>query len=632
MEMDRGELKMIRWMKKGRDTCFFADHIQVARAMGREGCRDSFEKVDEGVFLWKRECEPCESMEMELRACYVPDFTMIPGVNYNGNGWGTFCEYTSDRYQGEPWKYGWHRAAVAAMTWSEVAIKERKGSKEEKQVIGAGLFGAQEDHNSCQLFEENGEEVHRICWPEQESPKTLYLYRFSKAWQSRMEPRGSFAVWIVIEENAVEKRGYARALDAAWKINDRPERKAAGMIMSLKEIWEVGIAYAKTLYTEEADGFCGFNIGLFWEQDGWQKRRSNQYEIGWCGQNGMLANALLCEALYSGDEEAKEMGFKVWESWLGLAKASAGVMASYYDPGQERVLEACNLGKAGIACFEAASLAEKLGRDGAPYRKAAMDICDFAVRVQDEKGAFAKCWHEDGRVAIREGTVGAFLVLPLIEGFKQSGKEIYKEAACRGLSCYLKELEEYGFTTAGALDIFSIDKESSIPLLKGAIALYDLTGEEKWLEGAKAAAWYLSTWQYTHTCHFGPESILGQTGYDSFGGTLVSTVHEGIDPFALCYIPELYRLFQMTGEERWRERARGIWRNGCQHISDGTLVINGKLRPKGSQDESYTVTRQGPKRGICSEWLVAWPGAFRMEVLRRLKEERSFLNNVEGIK
>ncbi len=50
MEKDRGELKMIRWMKKGRDTCFFADHIQVARAMGREGCRDSFEKVDEGVF------------------------------------------------------------------------------------------------------------------------------------------------------------------------------------------------------------------------------------------------------------------------------------------------------------------------------------------------------------------------------------------------------------------------------------------------------------------------------------------------------------------------------------------------------------------------------------------------------
>ena len=95
-------------------------------------------------------------------------------------------------------------------------------------------------------------------------------------------------------------------------------------------------------------------------------------------------------------------------------------------------------------------------------------------------------------------------------------------------------------------------------------------------------------------------------------------MHEGIDPFALCYIPELYKLFQITGEERWLRRARAIWRNGCQHISDGSLVVAGKLRPTGSQDESYTVTRQD-ERGTASQWLVAWPGAFRMEVIRRLK-------------
>lgn len=133
--------------------------------------------------------------------------------------------------------------------------------------------------------------------------------------------------------------------------------------------------------------------------------------------------------------------------------------------------------------------------------------------------------------------MGAFLVLPLIEGYRRTGKESYKEAAVKGLRHYLKELKEYGYTTAGALDIFSIDKESGIPLLKGAMALYELTGEKEWLDGALDSAWYLSTWQYTHTCHFGPESVLGQTGYDSFGGTLVSTVHDGIDPFAAVLYP-----------------------------------------------------------------------------------------------
>ncbi len=618
------EGRMIQIVKKGPDTCFYSDGLQAARVIGRKGYTDSFEEMGNGVYRWMRKGEPADRMEMELRACFRPDFTMVPGLNYHGNGWGTFCEYTSDRYfadyrqTGIPWKYGWHRASVAAMTYSEKKFGER--------VVGVALFGDEEGANACQLYEENGETVHRLCWPEEETPKTLDLYRFSEPWYGKAEPRSVFAGWIVIEENGVEKVGYAKALDAAWKQNDR-ERP---LPYSKGEIWRLAVAYAKTLFTREADGFCGFSIGMSWNGKEWEKRKYNKYEIGWCGQNASFANSLLWEAMEKEEKETAQMGIRVLDSWLKNAMSPAGVVCSYYDPGQVRTLEACDLGTAGCAYFEAAALAEELAdRDwmepetedlrerAKAYRKAAFDICDFAVRMQDEKGAFAKSWYEDGSVAVREGTVGAFLSLPLIDGYRLSGNGRYLDAARSSMEYYLQELEESGFTTAGALDIFSIDKESSIPLLKGAIGLYELTGEERWLEGAKRAAWYLSTWQYSHTCRFDRDCLLGQTGYDSFGGTLVSTVHEGIDPFALCYIPELYELYRITGQERWLSRARAIWRNGCQHISDGTLVIDGKLRPEGSQDESYTVTRQG-ERGIASQWLVAWPGAFRMEAIRRL--------------
>ena len=630
---------MITIIKKGPDTCFFSDGIQLARAVGKEGWLDSFEEKAPGVYRWIRRLPASEAgnkgtakMRMELRASYLPDFTMVPGVNYDGNGWGTFCEYTSDRYHGVPWTYGWHRSSVAAMTYSEKTLAGR--------TVSVALFGKEEGGNSCQLYSDREEEVHSLVWPETEAPRTLFLYRFGPAWQGEEKEMDSFTAWIVLEEDAVPRSGYRKALDAAWEQNDRkrdcpypPER-----------IWELGIAYAKQLYTKEPDGFCGINIGLAWENGGWEKRKYNKYEIGWCGQNAMFANALLGEALRTGDKEAKAMGFSVLDSWLEMARVPAGVTGSYYDPGQVRYLEACDLGTAGLAYFEACDLTEKLSgrilcgegkkaqqtdsadparirQKAARYYEAALEICDFAVRMQGEDGSFAKCWHADGRTAIKDGTVGAFLVMPLIEGYRRTGKESYKEAAVKGLRRYLKELKEYGYTTAGALDIFSIDKESGIPLLKGAMALYELTGEKEWLDGALDSAWYLSTWQYTHTCHFGPELVLGRTGYDSFGGTLVSTVHEGIDPFALCYIPELYQLFKATGQERWLKRARAVWRNGCQHISDGSLVIDGRLRPEGSQDESYTVTRQG-KRGIASGWLVAWPGSFRMEALRRLKNEK----------
>lgn len=81
-------------------------------------------------------------------------------------------------------------------------------------------------------------------------------------------------------------------------------------------------------------------------------------------------------------------------------------------------------------------------------------------------------------------------------------------------------MTEQGFTTAGALDIFSIDKESAIPLLKGAVSMYREDKSEEWLVLAENAAWYLSTWQYSCTEKFSKETTLGKTGYDSFGGTL----------------------------------------------------------------------------------------------------------------
>lgn len=45
---------MITIIKKGPDTCFFSDGIQLARAVGKEGWLDSFEEKAPGVYRWIR--------------------------------------------------------------------------------------------------------------------------------------------------------------------------------------------------------------------------------------------------------------------------------------------------------------------------------------------------------------------------------------------------------------------------------------------------------------------------------------------------------------------------------------------------------------------------------------------------
>ena len=201
---------------------------------------------------------------------------------------------------------------------------------------------------------------------------------------------------------------------------------------------------------------------------------------------------------------------------------------------------------------------------------------------------------------------------------------------------YYGELARDGFTTAGALDTYSIDKESASPLLRAALALYDTTGDKRYIACAEKVAWYLSTWMMYYTIEYPEDSVIGKMGFDTFGGTSVSTPHNALDMYALRDVLSFLRLYGLTGYKQWRERSLTLWCNACQCVSDGTLVINGRLRPTGSQDEAIFHTRWG--RHVSgpftpTQLLAGWPCAFRLENLR-WHEDWSFfdegLRSIEG--
>jgi hypothetical protein len=515
--------------RRGHDHIFIENGYEIARIAGLPGYIDTITNENNGVYRLDRQGTEIDRLEIIIIGAYEPFFTMVPGCNYNGNGFGTFCEYDGDRYDGIPWRYASHRSTIPAMTHSEGCIENTDWS--------LSVFTVPNDNNCCSIFKEDTGIIHRVSWPEEETPYTLQHYYYGNPYNATMEPRGKFTVWIVFDKAQPRKQGYRRAFDVAWELN----RKERSLSLCRNEVEELGITYARILYTKEPDGFCGFNIGLSWDNklQSWQKRKSDKYEIGWCGQNAMLANALVWEGMRIKDIYLVEEGFSVLDSWIKYAYLPVKIVHSYYDPGQDRYIEACNLGTAGLAFFEAEVLSSSLGRSSEIYHKTALEICDFALLHQDHDGCFARCWKTDGTVAVKEGTVGAFLIPPLVLAYTKGCGEKYLTSAKKAYNYYYKELSEYGFTTAGALDIYSIDKESGIPILKSAIMLYKATKEKQWLEKAEYAAWYLSTWQYAYTIHFDSQSALTALCFDTHGGTMVSVVHMGMDPYALSYIPEL---------------------------------------------------------------------------------------------
>jgi len=581
----------------------YADGREIARLTAVPGARDAL-SIDGEALLWRRVCDrETDRMEMALETSFPAEHTMVPAVSYDGNAWGSDHEYKGHEWQGTAYTFASHRTAVPAATasWGEgfsVALCALDGADTAGSVL-PGPSGA----------------LHRVIWPEVEAPRVLHAHSWAEAYSGTMAPRREFAALVYLGDGSAA--AWQRMLRDCW----RRHAPLGAPCMRAEEAWRRGIAYGKALYTRERDGLNAFSIGLTWDGKAWVKRPSMKYEIGWCGQNASLAVSFLYHAQMHGDGEAREIGYSVLDSWLEKARSPQGLLLTRYDP-PGMPIDAVNLGGAGLQFFEAARIARLLGDEKPAYREAALEVCDFAIRRQRLDGGIGVRWDQAGKALQLQGTAGAYLILPLAAAFLETGKERYNIAAVRAFTYYYNEFHRSGYGTAGALDTSCIDKESVIPLLKGALLLYRATGFPRYLQWAEEAAWYLSTWQWHHTVRYPEDAVLHRMGYDTFGGTAVSTSHHHIDPFALCYVPDLIELAEKTGESQWRERALAIWHNGLQGISDGSLVVMGKApRPLGSQDEGFLHTRWG-QFGVddghfsVSQWLVAWPGAFRLEILR----------------
>lgn len=608
---------MIRVEQNSQEALFLAEEEVLLKISAAEGMADSFIEVEPGVWEWVRRTEvPVTEMAMSAELSYAPSFWMVPAVNYNGNGFGKAGdeynyfeeddEYTGIGMDGQPWTYGFDRCSVPAAVYSE------------GNGISAALMTDGKDRCSCSMNLVDGKAVHTIIWPLIEGPKVLWR-KWQDAYREEMEPRQEFRVWLILQKKTGVKYGYDKLLDFAW-------RKLAvipACEWDREALWNAEIAFAKMLWSKETDGFCGFNIGLRWEENtqSWEKRTEHKYEIGWCGQNASLANSLLIHYLRTKDQDALEKGISVLDSWAEHAMLPNGVFRTNLDNiagGTERdvAADACNMGTAAFQYFHAAVLAEKCGLEKPAYMQTAVAICDFALAKQEENGRFAKSWDFEGNVAQAEGTVGCFMVPALVKAWQVTGKECYLSGARKAYAYYRQELLQKGYTTAGALDTFCVDKESAMPLLMAGIDLYEMTKEEGYLEDAVRAAWYLSTWQWHYNILFPQSTLLHELDYKTCGTTSVSTAHHHLDAYALRYCEQLYKLAELTGNKQWAERAEAVFNNSTQLISDGTLTVLGKTRPIGTQDEGMLHTRWGwHGEYSVSEWLVAWPCAFRLELL-----------------
>ena len=610
----------ISFKHKNSQWFVLLDDDQVLTIDVPEGCSDSFEVIDRNTFYWHRKCDtPVTNMRMTLRANYLPRYFQIPSVNYNGNGWGSGAQYSGYSYQDTPWTYAWHRVAIPACTYSE------------SDRYAVALFGKESGGMSCSIYPQDGQILQELIWPEVEGPKVLYKRCWEPAYHGSMEPTDSFTGIVMLMHAGAPRERMHDLLDFAWKLNYRE----VNMCYTPERVKQLDLLFIRSMWIQRFNGLVGFRNGVNWDEQesNWHKHTQN-FEIGWCGQNGAQSCAMLDHYLETGDEDALHKAISTLDSWDKHAFLPNGLMYvkltaplnhldSVMNGTVPTVLDTCNLGTGATYFFRAASLCEKAGVPRPNLEKRAFGLCDFFVRAQKPNGEFAKSYFVDGSVDSPHGSVASFVIPPLFDAYERSGDRKYLDTALKGVDFYLGEFTKGGCTTAGALDSNCIDKESGAPLIRAAMKAYEVTGEQKYLDAAVELGYYLASWQWHYSIDFPKNSLLGQHHIDTYGSTAVSAAHNALDHYGIYYIPEYLKLADLTGNEIWRQRARAIWYNGIQMLSDGTLTVRGRVRPAGSQDESFRHTRWCRTDNIMftpSEWCTVWQGTFRHAVLQELTD------------
>lgn len=592
--------------------------------------QDKVERLNKNLLKVTRRFEAQEdvadvTLTLNVRHKANCDRVIIPSLNYNGNNWGRGREPKGFQTNGVWHTYSYLRTPIPGATYSE--------SEDYAVAVWSEKPATEQDAFSCAVMPEAVAVTHSLIMPEQEGPFT-YVNRdsYGPATEGELslkkgESRTMYA-YVYVADKSLEQNAMASFLDQAWEL----AKKDYAKVFPADKIWEYGVRYAKESLWAEEGSFKGFNIGLVPNgQGGWRQRPFYKYEVGWCGQNASFANSLLFDYLKTGDETSKEKALATLKSLTAPeTQRPNGFYVVLYDNilsnGKNLVSDACNLGTAALNFFEAVELLQKcnITEPIARVKEVALGICDFVLADQQSSGVYAKGWRESGECVYRDGTVGAFMIAPMIAAYKHTGEQKYLNSAMMAFRYYYNEFEKNGYTTAGALDTWCIDKESSFPMLRSALMLYDATGDEAYISKAEAISYYLSTWMWHYKAEYPEDEEVQKTNYTTFGSTAVSVQHQHLDAYAIFWVGDWLRLAELTGRDIWREKALAVWTNGCQLVSDGTLKIWGMERPVGSQNEAFFQCRWSfePQNGgsRINNWLVAWPGAFRLEVLRKLAD------------
>ncbi|MBN2425092.1 MAG: AGE family epimerase/isomerase [Calditrichaceae bacterium] len=251
---------------------------------------------------------------------------------------------------------------------------------------------------------------------------------------------------------------------------------------------------------------------------------------------------------------------------------------------------------------------------------------DWLLQQQREDGSFPRRWKPgSNEVEEKTGTASYCPVPLLVLMTEETGDSKYKKAAIRAAEYVWENWGTRGFYVGGASDNPNItDKEAGMLSLEAFLSLYEVTGESKWLERAKAAADYTETWMWIWNLPMPVDAdnakLHWKKGVPTIGlqGITARGVG-GVDEYMDWSAPSYAKLYKYTKDSHYLDVARILL-----HATKSMVALPGRqygLRDIGFQQEHWRMGPGRSGRGIGGHrfWLP-WVSANHLYSITGLEE------------
>ena len=219
---------------------------------------------------------------------------------------------------------------------------------------------------------------------------------------------------------------------------------------------------------------------------------------------------------------------------------------------------------------------------------------DWLLESQSEDGSWNNRYSLEGSPVLDQGPAPSGTLFPvplLLKLHGLTGKQAYLDAALKAGDFGYREFYLKGVYRGGAVDNPNVmDKEAALMNFRSFLALYDVTKEERWLEAAKSAALFGETWTYVWDVPIPPEfyefyKTFFRPGFRSTGLGLVATGLSYADWYAARHAGDFYRLYQITGDEHYKQVSDILLHNTKQTMDIQGSIAEGRYGRPGLQVE-----------------------------------------------